>query len=292
MSNRRKLAELLRISTLELRHLSERNDQLYSEFDIPKKTGGVRNVENPHRQLKLVQARMARLLNRIEPPGYLFCPVKGRCYVTNAAQHRGQRVVHCLDIRKYYPSTPSRRVFWFFRTVMKCASDVAGILTRLATYREHLPTGSPLSPILAYFAFYDVWEAVAEICQRYGYRLTVYVDDVTISGQKLSVDALWQIKRAIHRSGLRYHKEKHYVDRPAEITGVIVDGLKLKPPHRQFKKLAAARNQLIRETNEFMANELKGRIDGLRGQLTQIRRVDVSATAEIKPMTDAAVSIL
>ena len=65
---------------------------------------------------------------------------------------------------------------------MQCESDVAGLLTRLATYQRHLPTGSPLSPIMAYFAYYDVWEAVAEITRQHGYTLTVYVDDVYPSG--------------------------------------------------------------------------------------------------------------
>src|SRR5690606_17397840 len=84
LRNRRRLAELLGVSPAELRVLCEPAASLYSEFDVPKKTGGVRGVENPRRQLKMVQANIARLLGRIAPPDYLFCPVKGRCYVTNA----------------------------------------------------------------------------------------------------------------------------------------------------------------------------------------------------------------
>ena len=143
LRNRKRLAALLHISTAELRHLAKHADSLYSEFDVPKKTGGVRGVENPRRQLKLVQARIARLLGRIAPPDYLFCPVKGRCYVTNAAQHRGQRVVHCLDVRKYFPSTSSRRIYWFFHSVLGCEKDIAALLAKLASYRGHLPTGIP-----------------------------------------------------------------------------------------------------------------------------------------------------
>src|SRR5690242_9189854 len=87
LSNRKRLAELLRIDTRELRSLSKRANSLYREFSIPKKDGGVRGIENPSRELKLVQARLARILGRIEPPDYIFCPVKGRCYVSNAAFH-------------------------------------------------------------------------------------------------------------------------------------------------------------------------------------------------------------
>lgn len=270
LANKRGLAALLGLTIPELRRLARNSDALYSEFDVPKKAGGLRGVENPRRQLKMVQARIARLLGRIAAPDYLFCPVKGRCYVTNAAQHRGQRVVHCLDIRKYYPSTSSRRVYWFFRNVMSCAADIAGILTKLATYQGHLPTGSPLSPIMSFYAHYDVWGAVAAICSRNGYRLTVYIDDVTISGPSLSSAVLWEVKRAIHRAGLRYHKEKHYEDRPSEITGVIVVGDKLMVPNRQLKKLHNIRTELESSLMPPEEKKLRERLTGLRGQVAQI----------------------
>src|SRR3546814_13420549 len=77
-------------------------------------------------------------------PSFLFCPVKGRCYVSNAARHRGNRVVHCLDIKKFFPNTPRVRVIAFFQSIMGCRADVAGILGDLCTFEGHLPTGSPL----------------------------------------------------------------------------------------------------------------------------------------------------
>ena len=270
LRSKRKLADLLRISQQELRILSRKADALYSEFSIKKKSGGDREVENPDRQLKLVQAKIARFLGKIEPADYLFCPVKGRCYVSNAAQHRGHRVVHCLDVRRYFPSTPRRRVYWFFRTVMQCEPDLAGILANIATFKGHLPTGSPLSPIMAYFAYYDVWENIGAICNRHGYTLTVYIDDVTVSGANVSADVMWSIRSAIHASGLRYHKQKSYDDRPAEITGVIVDGNRLVIPNRQHKKIADVRAALRVSRRESDTKKLTAKLTGLQGQASQI----------------------
>ena len=156
---------------------------------------------------------------------------------------------------------------------MQCESDVAGHLTRLATYQRHLPTGSPLSPIMAYFAYYDVWEAVAEITRQHGYTLTVYVDDVTLSGLHICSAVLWQIKHAIHRSGLRYHKEKTFIDRPAEITGVIVDGDRLVAPRRQFLKIHTVKSELLQPVNGA-SKVLRGKLDGLCGQMAQIEQHD------------------
>lgn len=269
LRSRSKLAALLGVATADLRALSA-GDTLYSEFDIPKKSGGgLRHVENPCRALKRVQARLAKLLTRINPPDFLFCPVKRRCYVTNAAAHRGNRVVQCLDIRKFFPSTPQRRVFWFFHRIMQCERDIAGLLANLACYQGHLPTGSPLSPIMAYFAYYDLWERIAAFCKERGYTFTVYIDDVTISGTRVPKADIWEVRKMIHGMGLRYHKEKTFVDQPAEVTGVVVRNGELLAPFRQHKKMHEARARLAKATDNDR-DALLGRVAGIEGQIQQI----------------------
>jgi len=273
LQRRNRLAELVGLTDAQLRHVTKYADTLYDEFDQAKKNGsGTRHIENPVKLLKDAQGKLAKLLSRITPPDFLFCPVKKRCYVTNAAQHRGHRVVRSLDIHKYFPNTTSRRVFWFFSSVMQCDRALAGTLTRLACYREHLPTGSPLSPIMAFFAHYDMWNEIAAICHREGLTLTVYVDDVTVSGDKVPERLIWEIKKTIHGAGLRYHKEKAFYDRPAEVTGVFLTENGIEVAHKQFKKLrlglAGAKDAGARQTKKA-----EDKLNGLKGQLSQIRKV-------------------
>jgi reverse transcriptase-like protein len=272
LPTRRKLARVLGVTPAELKALA-RSEGWYREFFTPKKNGGTRLVEEPPRELKKVQKRIARLLGRIRPKDYLFCPVKGRSYVSNARRHRGNRIVRCLDVRKYFPSTLAWRVYRFFRVTMQCAPDVAEILTQLATFKGHLPTGSPLSPIMAYYAYCDVWERIAAIAAYYGWTLTVYIDDVTISGEQVRAKHLWEVKAAIHACGLRYHKEKCYIDKPAEITGVIVAAQGLSAPNRQLLKARRVRRDISQlSRNEREDKILVGTLQGLRGQIEQIRR--------------------
>ena len=270
LKSRARLAKLLGLSNAELKRLCA-GDRLYTEFDIPKRNGGVRHVENPTKSLKIVQAKIARLLARITPPDFLYCPVKGRCYVTNAAAHVGNRVIRCLDIRKFYPSTPSQRVFWFYRKVLRCERDIAGTLTRLSTYQGHLPTGSPLSPILAYFSFFDVWESIAHICQQLGLTLSVYVDDVTVSGERVRAADLWRIKKLIHGARLRYHKEKAFFSYRAEVTGVIITRSGVVAPNRQHLKLRGCRTEVA--CSQPGADAL-AKHSGLVGQMSQIKAVN------------------
>lgn len=272
LSTKRKLAELLCVTTEKLKYLRQ-SDRLYTETEIPKKNGSMRRIENPRRELKLVQKRIAVLLGRIKAPDYLFCPVKGRSYVSNAAAHRNHRVVRTLDIKKYFPSTPRSRVFWFFREVMLCSPDVASTLADLASYKGHLPTGSPLSPIMAFYAHYDVWEQVASLVEKNSAVNSLYIDDLTISGDRVPGNLIWEIKKTIHSGGLRYHKEKRFIDRPAEVTGVIVSGEKLTPPNRQLLKRHRALNEQKRATTPEQKEILRNLLNGLKGQFSQINTI-------------------
>lgn len=275
LRSRSKLARLLGVTPSTIRALAA-GDDLYTEFEVEKKSGGKRGVENPCRSLKLAQAKIARLLGRIQPPDYLFCPVKRRCYVTNAAAHRHSRMVQCLDIKKFFPSVSQRRVFWFFWSIMKCPRDIAGLLAQLACYKGHLPTGSPLSPIMAYFAYYDLWASIDAFCKARGYIFTVYIDDVTISGAHVPKSAIWEVQRMIHGAGLRYHKQKTFVDRPAEVTGVILKDGKLLAPFRQHRKLNEARFGL-HAADPIEREALKSRLAGVTGQIAQINRKNGSS---------------
>ncbi|MFB2935649.1 reverse transcriptase family protein [Aerosakkonemataceae cyanobacterium BLCC-F154] len=158
LQSKTKLARLLRSSPTKLKELTVSKD-LYTEEEIfdPKRNKS-RLVEKPKPELKRIQKRIEELLKRIELPNYIHGPAKGRSYVSNAKTHINCFVVRSLDIEKYFPSTRSKDIYWFFYNHMKCSPDVAGILTKLSTYKEHLPTGSPVSPILSYFAHLNMWK--------------------------------------------------------------------------------------------------------------------------------------
>jgi retron-type reverse transcriptase len=273
LTRRQKLANLLHLTDAELRSLTKYCQILYRETDIPKKSGeGTRHIENPAKILKKVQSRIATLLSRIDPPDFLFCPVKRRCYVTNAAQHHGNRVVKTLDIKNYFPSTSSKRVYWFFSSVMQCNKDIAETITQLATFREHLPTGSPLSPIMAFFAHYDMWNDIAEICTQNGCKLTVYIDDVTVSGEHVPESLMWDIKKKIHSTGHQYHKEKAFFDKSAEVTGVFVSQNGISVPNKQFRKLRL-NLKAAKAAGDNQNAKAQQKLAGLQGQVAQIKKV-------------------
>ena len=148
LRSKKNLARLLFISESQLRILTQ-TDNLYLERDLKSITGEIRRIEEPKMKLKFVQKRIQDILNRIKLPAYIYSPGQGKSYIKNARVHLNNRVVKILDITAYFPSTQAIRVYYFFHKVMNCSSDVAGTITKLLTFNNHLPTGSPSSPILS-----------------------------------------------------------------------------------------------------------------------------------------------
>jgi len=264
------LAQLLHLDRQQLSDLAK-NGVRYCEWDERSKSGKVRRIEKPSDRLARIQKRISGLLTRVAVPAFLFCPAKGKSYVTNAAQHVDGYEVRCLDVKSYFASTSSKRVFWFFSHVMECSRDVAGILTLLATYQGHLPTGSPLSPVLYFYAHLDMWETVSDLASAERCTVTVYMDDITISGPKVSECLMWQVKQAIHRNGLRYHKAKHFPQgRAREVTGVIIDKGHLAIPNRQHEKMHQLRRDLSGVQEGAEREHLERKLQGRMAQASQI----------------------
>ncbi|HEY1720120.1 MAG TPA: reverse transcriptase family protein [Magnetospirillaceae bacterium] len=272
LRSRKKLAEVLGFDRRKLEALARAPLQ-YKERDIETKKGKIRHTEEPRGPLRQIHERAKRLLSRIEPPDFLFCPVKGRSYVDNAIEHVNARDVRTVDVKNYFASTPRHRVYWFFHSIMNCESDVAAVLAHLLTANGHVPTGSPVSPILSFFAFFDMWHSIALQARNEGCKVTVYMDDLTVSGATVSEGLMWSIKKTIHKTGLRYHKERRFSGGRAEVTGVVIRNGSVVLPNRQRKRAFDLRTTL-RTMNEGEEKDRLART--LAGLDAQKRQVEVT----------------
>lgn len=214
--------------------LAEAEDN-YQIFTIYK-NGKPRTVQTPKKHLEAIHTRLFKLLQRIETPEYLHSGVKRRSHVTNAKAHETSGGLVKLDIKGYYPSTKRERVYQFFRSDLHCSSDVAKVLSDLSCVNGHIPTGSPLSQILAFFASFHMFDDISLLAKGSGVTFTLYVDDLTFSGHKVSKAFLWNIKKIIHNYGFEYHKEYSAPpQRVKVVTGVAIgnDGVRVQNKHQK-----------------------------------------------------------
>ena len=244
---RKKLLQLLQTTPTKLAELKAAGT-LYHRMEKPKKNGGVREVYAPRYDLKRIQTRLSELLMRVEAPDYLMSPVRGRSNIDNAAAHRNAPSHRLIDIEDFYPSCTAAKVAWFFGKVMDCPPDVVAILVWLTTLDGALPQGSPASPILAFLSYRDMWDEIAEIAAKNDNRLTVYVDDVTLSGEVVLGRTLWEVKGALRKHGHRTkeNKEESRYGTPVTVTGVVLRTGVLLLPNVQHQKRYQLRKALER----------------------------------------------
>ena len=236
LSSRKRLAQdVFNVDLLFLEHLAA-NEGNFRVFKI-KQGEKDRQVEVPKVVLERIHRRIFNLLERIEKPDYLHSGVRGRSYITNAKVHVGAVPLVKLDLKKFYPSVDGARVSRFFTNTMLCSPDVAALLTRLCTFENHVPTGSCVSQLLAFFAAKPMLDELHVLAANASLRDSCYVDDLTWSGNGATPAFLWAAKQVVHRHGFKYHKDRCFAARDQKlVTGVMLDGNRIAVlPSKEFE---------------------------------------------------------
>lgn len=233
-SRKRLAADVFNIDLSLLESLAAKGNN-YRVFHIQQGDKS-RQVEVPKAIVERLHRRLFSLLERIEKPPYLHSGVKKRSYLTNARAHLGSGALVKLDLKKFYPSVKADMVYRFFHGTLQCSPDVAGLLTKLCVHDGHVPTGSCLSQLLAFFAVKPLFDEIESLARTEGACFTVYVDDMTISGVRASPALLWKVKQLVHSHGLKYHKDRFYpLGVRRVVTGVLIDGDRLAvQPSKEF----------------------------------------------------------
>lgn len=180
-----------------------------------------RVINPPKPVLKRIQKRINKYFNNnIVLPDYAFGGVKNRDNVKNARTHKGQKYVFQTDIRDFFPSISHRRVYSALVSV-GFSPDVASLITRLTTYKGHLPQGAPTSTFLANLVFSSTGNQIQQIAIQNNLRFTTFVDDITLSSQSDFKDLVPTIIQVISNAGYKIsHSKTTYKSGITEITGV------------------------------------------------------------------------
>lgn len=226
-----------------------------------------REIQHPLGWLAQVHNKVAQYLSKIETPDYVYHK-RGRSHVKNASEHTGYHSVVKTDISGYYPSITRTMLKAMFIKKFSCAVDVAGILADICTYqRTHLPTGSAISGYLAFWASKDLFDKVNELAKLRGCVFTLYVDDLTISGNAATKRLLREVRSIVKRSGYKTKNSKSKTFAPHAvkiITGVAVKGNECLLPNQRHKEIAVNRidieNAQDSEAKVALKRSLKGRL--------------------------------
>lgn len=246
LKNKKKLLQVIGLSKKQADKLML--DLAYKEFE----NDAGRKIQEPIAQLKAVHRKIGVLLSRIELPPYLHSGRKKHSTLTNAVSHQQATELLKLDIHKFFPSTRAAKVYKAFVDKFEMSPDVAYVMTNLATFAGKVPTGSPISMAIAFWANKDMFDELSNLAASNSLVFTAYVDDVAFSGSKIPKGFAAQAKKCIRSHGLtsKDKKERFYSSSEGKLlTGIVIqDGeLKVRWAHndsigKEFAILAEAKD--------------------------------------------------
>lgn len=226
-----------------------------------------REIQAPRGALDRIHRRIAALLARIETPDYLYSK-RGRSHLDNAGAHRHQPELLKTDIKEFYPGTTHAMVARMFQRHFHCASDVSRMLADVCCFNGILPTGSSLSGFVAFWCAKDMFDELHQLAASNGLVITVFADDITISGSGASSKLLWRARQIIHKHGraTKRKKSRAYAASHAKpVTGAVLRDGKMLLPNSQHLKIRTTRQALAACDDLVVFDGLQNR---LAGQLT------------------------
>ena len=259
------LTKALNFPLPRLEKLAENTSKYYRPISRFKKGGEERTVYSPQEALKTILKRIkTSIFDKVCYPDYLHGSIKGCSPEMNAEIHAGATRIIVADIADFFPSVKGRDIYRICRYFLNFSEEVSILLTKLVTYQDILPQGSPVSPSLANLALcWDGKESkLVESLRQKGLHYTRYIDDIAISYTKrLQREEETAVIKKVHafvsNKGFRLNHGKTKVLNPTKakaITGLKI-GRGIGIPHQYIESVFQEVKQL-RDRDSFDEHDI------------------------------------
>lgn len=181
------VAELLEIAPKKLAYIlygfPKKRESHYTEYEIPKKSGGKRKIAVPNKALRSLQCKLNVIFQTAYPErpsahGFL----KNKSIKTNAGSHTKKLNVFNLDLEDFFPSIHFGRVRgMLIAHPYSMHEDAATILAQIVCYKNSIPQGAPSSPIISNMICSKLDGELQRFAKKHRCTYTRYADDITFS---------------------------------------------------------------------------------------------------------------
>jgi RNA-directed DNA polymerase len=168
-------------------------DHRYKAYPLSKRSGGVRVIHHPARELKFLQRWLvSNVFSHAEVHPAATAYRTGASVLKNAAVHSGSRFFLKIDFENFFPSIRVSDVIALLQKLRPSlpfeldASDVS-LVGRIATRQGQLTIGAPCSPVISNAVMYLFDHEMSSLAVRFDCRYTRYADDITFSTRRPSV---------------------------------------------------------------------------------------------------------
>ncbi|MDE6555436.1 MAG: reverse transcriptase family protein [Duncaniella sp.] len=231
------IQKMMRLCNPKLSHIC------YKTFQIPKKSGGFREIYAPTGNLKWMQLCLNEIFKALYAPSpYAMGFAQGRSIVNNAERHLRQNYVFNIDLSDFFTSIDQARVWRRIQLPpFNFSKEVANIVAGLCSIEKvefvdgklkksyHLPQGAPTSPLLTNAICDTLDRRLAGLAKRFGLRYSRYADDITFSSKHnvYQADSPFrkELEKIITGQNFRINHRKtrlHHRGQRQEVTGLTV----------------------------------------------------------------------
>lgn len=188
LKTRQDVADILEIKEKSLRYFlyAIKPDNMYSGFNIEKKSGGERHINAPNVKLKNIQRKLAYILNcvyKVKPAAHGF--VIDKDITTNARNHVKRKYVFNMDLENFFEQIHFGRVRgMLMKQPYNIGEEAALVIAQIVCYKGKLPQGAPTSPILTNMICAPLDTQLTKLAKKYNMRYSRYADDITFSSKE------------------------------------------------------------------------------------------------------------
>ncbi len=297
------VAEALEISISRLRWLAFHTEAAqrvhYISFTVPKRSGGVRVLSAPHRELGRCQRWILNQVLRplgTHPASHGFVP--GCSTKTGAQQHVGADVLVNLDLQEFFPTITFPRVEGILRSLgyspavatilaLLCTESprrpvrYSGTLYQVAVGPRSLPQGACTSPAISNQVARFLDARLAGMAGKLGWKYTRYADDLSFStsgeSQQLTAYLMNRVRYFAADEGFTVNESKTRVLRRHQaqvVTGLVVnDGTRV--PRRTVRQIRAilhrAQFEGIEAQNRTGHSNFRGWLEGMIAYISMVQ---------------------
>ena len=171
----------------QLEHLAETASRRYKVFDIPKKNGGTRKIEQPSRAIKAIQRLINKfIISRFPVHNCATAYSKGSSIRDNASRHVTFDYTVRIDFTNFFPSFADHHVANFLRDHVELGRTTLShrdidFVRRIVCRNGALTIGAPSSPPLTNAMMYDFDTSLHQWSYDRGVIYTRYADDLFVS---------------------------------------------------------------------------------------------------------------
>lgn len=209
----------------------------YKRYAIPKRSGGLRQIFHPSKELKGLQRwLLRRVVSRLPVHEAAMGYRKGTGIAMNARLHANSRYLLRIDFEDFFPSITSGDILRHlqnYRAFLPSAwqSDDDMLFVQIACREGVLTIGSVTSPALSNTLCYSLDGKITSLCRTRDVTYTRYADDLFFSTNKARVlsDIEKELREIVGRldcpAALKINssKTRHFSKRHRRVvTGIVL----------------------------------------------------------------------